>query len=154
MANITAEQLAEVINILSKKDEPKQEEPQEEPKEEQKPEEPAKPEEPKQEEPKPEEEEPAQAEDTEAVERENRFIEKSLAAEMTKAGLDTEVVSGLSEYLDYGTLKNEDKEADETKISAFAELILSVARREPPKGSSGKRSLDDDGGIAKYLPKK
>ena len=87
-------------------------------------------------------------------EREERYIKKSLATEFEKAGIDTDVVESISGFIDYGRLKNDDNEADEEKITEFAELLGRVSRRQPPKGKGGKRAIDDDGGIAKYLQEK
>lgn len=87
-------------------------------------------------------------------EREDRYIKKSLTAEFEKAGIDTDMVESISGFIDYGRLKNDDNEADEEKISEFAELLGRVSRRQPPKGNGGKRAIDDDGGIAKYLQEK
>ena len=102
-----------------------------------------------------EESEQAEQEREEAqAEREDRYIKKSLTAEFEKAGIDTGMVESISGFIDYGRLKNDKNEADEDKISEFAELIGQVSRREPPKGSGGKRAIDDDGGIAKYLQEK
>ena len=88
------------------------------------------------------------------AEREDRYIKKSLTAEFEKAGIDTGMVESISGFIDYGRLKNDKNEADEDKISEFAELLGQVSRREPPKGNGGKRAIDDDGGIAKYLQEK
>ena len=85
-------------------------------------------------------------------ERENRFIDKSLAAQFERNGIHSDVLSSFSEFIDYDKLKT-DGEADEEKISNLADLFSGVANRTPPKGSSKKRALDDNGGIAKYLPK-
>lgn len=87
-------------------------------------------------------------------EREERYIKKSLTAEFEKAGIDTDMVESISGFIDYGRLKNDDNEADEEKISEFAELLGRVSRRQPPKGKGEKRAIDDDGGIAKYLQEK
>ena len=87
------------------------------------------------------------------AERENAYVTRSLATEFEKTGIDSDVVASLSEFIDYDKLKNEDNEADEEKISVLSELLAGVARRQPPKGSGQRRALNDDGGIAKYLPK-
>lgn len=86
------------------------------------------------------------------AERENRYISKSLETHFEKAGISGDVVSSISGFINYDKLKNDDNEADEEKISSFAEVFSSVANRKPPKGTGKRQAIDDDGGIAKYLP--
>lgn len=92
-------------------------------------------------------------EDQKPTDREDRFITKSLETGLEKAGLSSEIVGGLSAFLNYGTLKNDEGEADEVKITSLVDLVSTVARREPPKGST-KRDLKDNGGFGKYLQDK
>ena len=92
-------------------------------------------------------EEPVEVED-----KEKPLIDRHLKLAFKSSGLDESVLDSLSEFLEYDKLKNEDGEADEDKISSLANLVSGVARKTPPKGSK-RRSINDDGGLAKYLPK-
>lgn len=145
--------LADLVNILSS-----QEEPQEEPKEETKEEPQAEAKEVPRKEEQPEEPEaPSEEEAKEAkkqAQREDRYINKSLATQFEKAGIAGDMLDSLKGFIDYDKLKDDSGDANEEKIAEFADLLARVSRREPPKGDGGKRALDDDGGIAKYLPNK
>lgn len=146
--------LADLVNILSSQEEP-QEEPKEETKEE--PQAEAKEEEPRKEEQPEEPEAPSEEEAKEAkkqAQREDRYINKSLATQFEKAGIAGDMLDSLKGFIDYDKLKDDSGDANEEKITEFADLLARVSRREPPKGDGGKRALDDDGGIAKYLPNK
>lgn len=158
MSNISNEQLAAVINLLTGNNDDKQES-----KEEQKAPVPTREEieaevraqieaERKQEEDKQEENEESE-EDHKRDEREAKYINKSLETDLEKAGVSADVVGSLAGFIDYGTLKNEDGEADEEKVSSLVTLLSKIARREPPKGGVS-RNINDDGGLAKYLPNK
>ena len=145
--------LADLVNILSSQEEPQeapQEAPQEEVKEEKQeaPHEEEKPEEPET----PSEEEVKEAK--KQAQREDRYINKSLATQFEKAGIAGDMLDSLKGFIDYDKLKDVSGDANEEKITEFADLLARVSRREPPKGDGGKRALDDDGGIAKYLPNK
>lgn len=146
--------LADLVNILSSQEEP-QEAPQEEVKEEIKKE--KKQETPHEEEKLEEPETPSEEEVKEAkkqAQREDRYINKSLATQFEKAGIAGDMLDSLKGFIDYDKLKDDSGDANEEKITEFADLLARVSRREPPKGDGGKRALDDDGGIAKYLPNK
>lgn len=91
--------------------------------------------------------------DQKPSDREDRFIKKSLETGLEKTGLSSDIVDGLSSFLNYDTLKNDEGEADEAKITSLVDLVSTVARREPPKGST-KRDLKDNGGFGKYLQEK
>lgn len=154
---ISLEDLLQVVKVLGKDDEPK-EDPKEDPKPkteeeireeilaelraEQDPEKEKKKEDPKQDED--EEEEPK------SDSREDKHIARTVKAGLKGASLDSGVVESVLEFIDYGTLKNEEGEADDDKLESFVELISGVARRTPPKGKT-KRDIDDDGGLHRYL---
>lgn len=82
--------------------------------------------------------------------REDKHIARTIKAGLKGASLDSGVVESVLEFIDYGTLKNEEGEADDDKLESFVELISGVARRTPPKGKT-KRDIDDDGGLHRYL---
>lgn len=155
MSNITAEKLAEALNLImnSEKEEPKKEaetlskeelraeilaELRAEAEENQKKEE--------------EEEEKTKDEIDHAAERENKFIAKSLATSVGAHGVSSDVVESLSEFIEYDRLKNDEGEADEEKIESLATLISNISNRKPPK-TGNKRDVFDNGGFSKYLPK-
>lgn len=149
--------LADLVNILSSQGEPQEEAKEEvqEAQEEQKQPKPHKEERP--EKPEVPSEEKAEEEAEEAkkqAQREDRYINKSLATQFEKAGIAGDMLDSLKGFIDYDKLKDDSGDANEEKITEFADLLARVSRREPPKGDGGKRALDDDGGIAKYLPNK
>lgn len=85
--------------------------------------------------------------------REDKHIARTIKAGLKGASLDSDVVESVLEFIDYGTLKNEEGEADDDKLESFVELISGVARRTPPKGKT-KRDINDDGGLHRYLQDK
>lgn len=159
MSNITAEKLAEALNLImnSEKEEPKKEEPKKEAeilsKEELRAEILAELRaEAEENRKKEEEEEETKDEIDHAAERENKFIAKSLATSVGAHGVSSDVVESLSEFIEYDRLKNDEGEADEEKIESLATLISSISNRKPPK-TGNKRDVFDNGGFSKYLPK-
>lgn len=159
MSSITAEKLAEALNLImnSEKEEPKKEA-------EPKPEIPSKEElraeilaELREEAEENRKKAEAEKEKTEeeighAVERENKFIAKSLTTSVGAHGVSADVVESLSEFIEYDKLKNDEGEADEEKIESLATLISNISNRKPPK-TGKKRDVFDNGGFSKYLPK-
>ena len=89
-------------------------------------------------------------EDPKSDSREDKHIARTIKAGLKGASLDSDVVESVLEFIDYGTLKNEEGEADDDKLESFVNLISGVARRTPPKGKT-KRDIDDDGGLQRYL---
>lgn len=89
-------------------------------------------------------------EDPKPDSREDKHIARTIKAGLKGASLDSDVVESVLEFIDYGTLKNEEGEADDDKLESFVNLISGVARRTPPKGKT-KRDIDDDGGLQRYL---
>lgn len=89
-------------------------------------------------------------EDSKPDSREDKHIARTIKAGLKGASLDSDVVESVLEFIDYGTLKNEEGEADDDKLESFVNLISGVARRTPPKGKT-KRDIDDDGGLQRYL---
>lgn len=89
-------------------------------------------------------------EDPKSNSREDKHIARTIKAGLKGASLDSDVVESVLEFIDYGTLKNEEGEADDDKLESFVNLISGVARRTPPKGKT-KRDIDDDGGLQRYL---
>lgn len=160
MSNITAEKLAEALNLImnSEKEEPKKEEPKKEAetlsKEELRAEILAELRAEAEENQKKEEEEEEKTKDEidHAAERENKFIAKSLATSVGAHGVSSDVVESLSEFIEYDRLKNDEGEADEEKIESLATLISNISNRKPPK-TGNKRDVFDNGGFSKYLPK-
>lgn len=160
MSNITAEKLAEALNLImnSEKEEPKKEEPKKEAetlsKEELRAEILAELRAEAEENQKKEEEEEEKAKDEidHAAERENKFIAKSLTTSVGAHGVSSDVVESLSEFIEYDRLKNDEGEADEEKIESLATLISNISNRKPPK-TGNKRDVFDNGGFSKYLPK-
>lgn len=159
MSNITAEKLAEALNLImnSEKEEPKKEEPKKEAeilsKEELRAEILAELRaEAEENRKKEEEEEETKDEIDHAAERENKFIAKSLATSVGAHGVSSDVVESLSEFIEYDRLKNDEGEADEEKIESLATLISNISNRKPPK-TGNKRDVFDNGGFSKYLPK-
>lgn len=154
---ISLEDLLQVVKVLGKDDEPK-EDPKPKPKTEeeireeilaelkaeQESEKEKKKEDPKQDEDEDVKEEPK------SDSREDKHIARTIKAGLKGASLDSGVVESVLEFIDYGTLKNEEGEADDDKLESFVELISGVARRTPPKGKT-KRDINDDGGLHRYL---
>ncbi len=56
--------------------------------------------------------------------REDKHIARTIKAGLKGASLDSGVVESVLEFIDYGTLKNEEGEADDDKLESFVELIL------------------------------
>lgn len=157
---ISLEDLLQVVKVLGKDDEPK-EDPKEDPKP--KTEEEIREEilaelkaeqesekEKKKEDPKQDDEEEDLTEEPKSDSREDKHIARTIKAGLKGASLDSGVVESVLEFIDYGTLKNEEGEADDDKLESFVELISGVARRTPPKGKT-KRDINDDGGLHRYL---
>lgn len=156
---ISLEDLLQVVKVLGKDDEPK-EDPKPKPKTEeeireeilaelkaeQESEKEKKKEDPKQD----EDEDKDVKEEPKSDSREDKHIARTIKAGLKGASLDSGVVESVLEFIDYGTLKNEEGEADDDKLESFVELISGVARRTPPKGKT-KRDINDDGGLHRYL---
>ena len=156
---ISLEDLLQVVKVLGKDDEPK-EDPKPKPKTEeeireeilaelkaeQESEKEKKKEDPKQD----EDEDEDVKEEPKSDSREDKHIARTIKAGLKGASLDSGVVESVLEFIDYGTLKNEEGEADDDKLESFVNLISGVARRTPPKGKT-KRDIDDDGGLHRYL---
>lgn len=156
---ISLEDLLQVVKVLGKDDEPK-EDPKPKPKTEeeireeilaelkaeQESEKEKKKEDPKQD----EDEDEDVKEEPKSDSREDKHIARTIKAGLKGASLDSDVVESVLEFIDYGTLKNEEGEADDDKLESFVNLISGVARRTPPKGKT-KRDIDDDGGLQRYL---
>ena len=156
---ISLEDLLQVVKVLGKDDEPK-EDPKPKPKTEeeireeilaelkaeQESEKEKKKEDPKQD----EDEDEDVKEEPKSDSREDKHIARTIKAGLKGASLDSGVVESVLEFIDYGTLKNEEGEADDDKLESFVNLISGVARRTPPKGKT-KRDIDDDGGLQRYL---
>lgn len=154
---ISLEDLLQVVKVLGKDDDQPKEDPKEDPKPkteeeireeilaelkaEQEAEKGKKPEEDPDEDDK---------EDSKPDSREDKHIARTIKAGLKGASLDSDVVESVLEFIDYGTLKNEEGEADDDKLESFVNLISGVARRTPPKGKT-KRDIDDDGGLQRYL---
>lgn len=157
---ISLEDLLQVVKVLGKDDEPK-EDPKEDPKPkteeeireeilaELKAEQEAEKEK-KKEDPKQDDEDEDLTEEPKSDSREDKHIARTIKAGLKGASLDSGVVESVLEFIDYGTLKNEEGEADDDKLESFVELISGVARRTPPKGKT-KRDINDDGGLHRYL---
>ena len=153
---ISLEDLLQVVKVLGKDEEPKEdpkpkteEEIREEILAELKAEQEAEKE--KKEDPKQDEDEDEDVkEEPKSDSREDKHIARTIKAGLKGASLDSGVVESVLEFIDYGTLKNEEGEADDDKLESFVELISGVARRTPPKGKT-KRDINDDGGLHRYL---
>ena len=154
---ISLEDLLQVVKVLGKDDEPK-EDPKPKPKTEEEIREEILAElkaeqesekEKKKEDPKQDEDEDL-TEEPKSDSREDKHIARTIKAGLKGASLDSGVVESVLEFIDYGTLKNEEGEADDDKLESFVELISGVARRTPPKGKT-KRDINDDGGLHRYL---
>lgn len=155
---ISLEDLLQVVKVLGKDDEPK-EDPKPKPKTEEeireeilaelKAEQEAEKEK-KKEDPKQDDEDEDLTEEPKSDSREDKHIARTIKAGLKGASLDSGVVESVLEFIDYGTLKNEEGEADDDKLESFVELISGVARRTPPKGKT-KRDINDDGGLHRYL---
>ena len=152
---ISLEDLLQVVKVLGKDDEPKEdpkpkteEEIREEILAELKAEQEAEKE--KKEDPKQDDEDEDEEDEPKSDSREDKHIARTIKAGLKGASLDSDVVESVLEFIDYGTLKNEEGEADDDKLESFVNLISGVARRTPPKGKT-KRDIDDDGGLQRYL---
>lgn len=155
---ISLEDLLQVVKVLGKDDEPK-EDPKPKPKTEEEIREEILAElkaeqesekEKKKEDPKQDDEDEDLTEEPKSDSREDKHIARTIKAGLKGASLDSGVVESVLEFIDYGTLKNEEGEADDDKLESFVELISGVARRTPPKGKT-KRDINDDGGLHRYL---
>lgn len=153
---ISLEDLLQVVKVLGKDDEPKEdpkpkteEEIREEILAELKAEQEAEKEK-KKEDPKQDDEDEDEEDEPKSDSREDKHIARTIKAGLKGASLDSDVVESVLEFIDYGTLKNEEGEADDDKLESFVNLISGVARRTPPKGKT-KRDIDDDGGLQRYL---
>lgn len=151
---ISLEDLLQVVKVLGKDDDQPKEDPKEDPKP--KTEEEIREEilaelkaEQEAEKGKKPEEDPDE-DDPKSDSREDKHIARTIKAGLKGASLDSDVVESVLEFIDYGTLKNEEGEADDDKLESFVNLISGVARRTPPKGKT-KRDIDDDGGLQRYL---
>lgn len=157
---ISLEDLLQVVKVLGKDDESK-EDPKEDPKPkteeeireeilaELKAEQEAEKEK-KKEDPKQDDDDEDEEDEPKSDSREDKHIARTIKAGLKGASLDSGVVESVLEFIDYGTLKNEEGEADDDKLESFVELISGVARRTPPKGKT-KRDINDDGGLHRYL---
>ena len=83
--------------------------------------------------------------------QEKRVIDSKLEAGFAQSGFDKQASEVLSEFVNYGSLKNDDGEADEEKIEKFIDAVSSVALRKPPRSKGKKIDHDNMGGIGKYL---
>ena len=83
--------------------------------------------------------------------QEQRVIDSKLEAGFAQSGFDKQARKVLSEFVNYGSLKNDDGEADEEKIDKFIDAVSSVALRKPPRSKGKKIDHDNMGGIGKYL---
>lgn len=152
---ISLEDLLQVVKVLGKDDEPK-EDPKPKTEEEIRAEILAELKAEQEAEKEKKKEDPKQDEDDDLTEepksdsREDKHIARTIKAGLKGASLDSGVVESVLEFIDYGTLKNEEGEADDDKLESFVELISGVARRTPPKGKT-KRDINDDGGLHRYL---
>lgn len=91
--------------------------------------------------------------DDKAVERENKFILKTLKADLTSNGIDGDLVDSIGEFIAYDTLKNDEGEANDELVEKFVETLSSIALRQPPKGGKKRDILNSDKeGLGKYLP--
>lgn len=104
----------------------------------------------KKEDPKQDDDDEDEEDEPKSDSREDKHIARTIKAGLKGASLDSGVVESVLEFIDYGTLKNEEGEADDDKLESFVELISGVARRTPPKGKT-KRDINDDGGLHRYL---
>lgn len=157
---ISLEDLLQVVKVLGKDDDPK-EDPKEDPKPkteeeireeilaELKAEQEAEKEK-KKEDPKQDDDDEDEEDEPKSDSREDKHIARTIKAGLKGASLDSGVVESVLEFIDYGTLKNEEGEADDDKLESFVNLISGVARRTPPKGKT-KRDINDDGGLHRYL---
>lgn len=161
---ISLEDLLQVVKVLGKDDEsqedPKKEDPKPKTEEEIREEilaelkaEQEAPKNKKSEENQDDDEDEDEEEEPKSDSREDKHIARTIKAGLKGASLDSDVVESVLEFIDYGTLKNEEGEADDDKLESFVELISGVARRTPPKGKT-KRDINDDGGLHRYLQDK
>src|SRR5699024_963000 len=82
--------------------------------------------------------------------REDKHIARTVKAGLKGASLDSGVVESVLEFIDYGTLKNEEGEADDDKLESFVEISSGAAPRTPPKRKS-KSDINDEGDVHRYL---
>lgn len=91
--------------------------------------------------------------DEKTIERENKFILKTLKADLTSNGIDGDLVDSIGEFIAYDTLKNDEGEANDELVEKFVETLSSIALRQPPKGGKKRDILNSDKeGLGKYLP--
>lgn len=91
--------------------------------------------------------------DDKAIEKENKFILKTLKADLTSNGIDGDLVDSIGEFIAYDTLKNDEGEANDELVEKFVETLSSIALRQPPKGGKKRDILNSDKeGLGKYLP--
>lgn len=91
--------------------------------------------------------------DDKTIERENKFILKTLKADLTANGIDGDLVDSIGEFIAYDTLKNDEGEANDELVEKFVETLSSIALRQPPKGGKKRDILNSDKeGLGKYLP--
>lgn len=91
--------------------------------------------------------------DDKTIERENKFILKTLKADLTSNGIDGDLVDSIGEFIAYDTLKNDEGEANDELVEKFVETLSSIALRQPPKGGKKRDILNSDKeGLGKYLP--
>lgn len=91
--------------------------------------------------------------DDKTIERENKFILKTIKADLTSNGIDGDLVDSIGEFIAYDTLKNDEGEANDELVEKFVETLSSIALRQPPKGGKKRDILNSDKeGLGKYLP--
>lgn len=91
--------------------------------------------------------------DDKTIERENKFILKTLKADLTSNGIDGDLVDSIGEFIAYDTLKDDKGEANDELIEKLVETLSSIALRQPPKGGKKRDILNSDKeGLGKYLP--
>jgi hypothetical protein len=85
-------------------------------------------------------------------EQEDIAVTSSIKSGLTEHQIDPEAFDVLSEFIEYGKLKTEDGSADDEKIATIVDTLTSIALRNPPSGSSKKKSYDPlNQGIGHYL---
>lgn len=91
--------------------------------------------------------------DDKTIERENKFILKTLKADLTSSGIDGDLVDSIGEFIAYDTLKDDEGEANDELVEKFVETLSSIALRQPPKSGKKRDILNSDKeGLGKYLP--
>lgn len=90
---------------------------------------------------------------TELTDTQIELIETKLESAFVSKGFDKETVSGLSGFLDYATMNDDEGKLSEEKITSLVEAISSVALREPPKGKRKNLPSSKSQGFHKYLDK-